>query len=243
MTPEQIAVLTAPTHPSEIEWLEAEERLRGKYPMPYTKHQAVVRRFNAAFAGEWSGEVVGQPAWHEDGPGKGHVVVVYRLSAGGCRREQGGGCRWGTGMPRGDALKGAISLALRKCASLYGFGLDLMERPCEATDLLCRAWGVYGLEPAQLDDLLAKHNRVLADIRDETAAKRAFHWLGKVLGRTQAQNPEQGQQTSQEQPQAKGQAQGKPHGQGQGGPSSAPSPSQEPPRGGQRQQHRQGASR
>jgi len=117
--------LTRPFDPAQIKQREG----RGGKMLDYLETHAVISRLNESFNGAWSFEVVSHEVTDNE------VLVRGRLSAGGHVKEQFGGSeiakRKDNGQPVSiaDDLKAAASDALKKCATLFGVGLHLYDRP------------------------------------------------------------------------------------------------------------------
>lgn len=177
-TPEQRAILEAPSRPEEIEWLRAPEKLHGGPPQPYLSQSACIRRLNAAFEGQWSLDLVAPPLWEGDAR-EGYVTVVCRISADGQIREHGGGCWYGKGMPKGDSLKGAITLSFRKACTTFGMGLDLFELPPHVVGFLTQCSLQLGLSQDEVSARICrKANKLLKEFAREDC-DRAWAYLLK----------------------------------------------------------------
>ncbi len=120
-------VLTRPFDPSQIKQREG----RGRKMLDYIETHAVITRLNEAFAGVWSFEVVDYKSM------EGEIVVQGKLTAGDVTKMQFGSSeisrRKDDGKPVsiGDDLKAAASDALKKCATLFGVGLHLYDKPAQ----------------------------------------------------------------------------------------------------------------
>jgi|GEM_PF-1534078 len=118
-------VLTRPFTPEQIRQREG----RGGTRLDYLETHSVITRLNEAFNGAWSFEVVSHEVTDNE------VLVRGRLSAGGHVKEQFGGSdiarHRDSGKPVSiaDDLKSAASDALKKCATLFGVGLHLYDKP------------------------------------------------------------------------------------------------------------------
>jgi len=118
-------VLTRPFAPDQIKQREG----RGGKMLDYLETHSVISRLNEAFAGAWSFEVISHEVT------EGEVIVHARLSAGGVTKTAFGGSdiarHRDSGKPVSiaDDLKAAASDALKKCATLFGVGLHLYDRP------------------------------------------------------------------------------------------------------------------
>ncbi len=128
LNPSQVAVIDQKTPPDIIFKRKGKS---GKY-FSYVPHNYVTRILNEAFSHAWSFEadLIAELSRGDE------LVVKGRLTVHGANgksivKEQFGQCeiprdKFGkAGMTAGDALKGAGSDALRKCASLLGIALDL----------------------------------------------------------------------------------------------------------------------
>jgi len=119
-----LEVLTRPFDPAQIKQREG----RGGKMLDYLETHAVITRLNEAFSGAWSFEAVEYKTM------EGEIIVKGRLTAQGISKEQFGGSEIDrnkqTGKPVsiGDDLKAAASDALKKCATLFGIGLELYEK-------------------------------------------------------------------------------------------------------------------
>ena len=101
--------------------------------LDYVETHTVITRLNEAFNGTWSFEAVEYKTM------EGEIIVKGRLTAEGISKEQFGsneihrhkGQDGGKGVPIsvGDDLKAAASDALKKCATLFGVGLHLYDKP------------------------------------------------------------------------------------------------------------------
>ena len=117
--------LTRPFDPAQIRQREG----RGGKMLDYLETHSVITRLNEAFAGAWSFEVLSHELL------EGEAVVHARLSAGGQSKTAFGGSDIArhreTQKPvsLSDDLKAAASDALKKCATLYGIGLHLYDKP------------------------------------------------------------------------------------------------------------------
>jgi len=122
-------VLTRPFDPAQIRQREG----RGGKMLDYLETHAVISRLNEAFNGAWSFEVVDYKTM------EGEIVVHGKLAAGGQVKTQFGSAdihrlkgqdgEKGAPLSIGDDLKAAASDALKKCATLFGVGLYLYDRP------------------------------------------------------------------------------------------------------------------
>ena len=130
MEPINLDVLTRPFAPEQIRQREG----RGGKMLDYLETHAVITRLNEAFNGAWSFEVLDFKTM------EGEIVVKGRLTAGGISKEQFGSNEIhrhkgqdgekGAPLSIGDDLKAAASDALKKCATLFGVGLELYrDRP------------------------------------------------------------------------------------------------------------------
>lgn|GEM_PF-641778 len=117
-------VLTRPFDPSQVKQREG----RGGKMLDYLETHAVITRLNEAFAGAWSFEVVEHHILDNE------VFVRGRLTAVGQTKEQFGGTEItrtkddGKALCLADDLKSAGSDALKKCATLFGVGLELYAK-------------------------------------------------------------------------------------------------------------------
>lgn len=114
---DKVSRLLAPFSASDIEFLD-----KGGGSFAYVSHPACTRRLIEVFGLEWSFEIAETKIEGEQ------VAVLGRLTAGCASRMAWGGSRVMKG-DLDDALKGAGSFALKKCASLFGIGLHLWENP------------------------------------------------------------------------------------------------------------------
>ena len=145
------------TPPSEIKQRQG----RGNSSLSYVSQGYVTERLNIAFGFNWDFQVTD---WRLEEDGR-QIVVVAELSVPDptlpgrmIRKVQFGGAdvnRYSTGTNAGkaislaDDLKSAASDALKKCASLFGIGLDLYGRegdPMEEDDYA--APSSAGVKPA-----------------------------------------------------------------------------------------------
>ena len=123
-----LEVLTRPFDPAQIKQREG----RGGKMLDYLETHAVITRLNEAFSGAWSFEAVEYKTM------EGEIIVKGRLAAQGITKEQFGSNeihrhkgqdnQKGTPVSVGDDLKAAASDALKKCATLFGVGLELYEK-------------------------------------------------------------------------------------------------------------------
>ncbi len=121
--------LTRPFTPEQIRQREG----RGGKLLDYVEAHSVITRLNEAFNGAWSFEAVEYKTL------EGEIVVKGRLTAQGITKEQFGSSEVhrhkgqdgekGAPVSIGDDLKAAASDALKKCATLFGVGLHLYEKP------------------------------------------------------------------------------------------------------------------
>lgn len=117
-------VLTRQFSPDQVKQREG----RGGKMLDYLETHAVITRLNESFEGAWSFEVLEYKLLDAE------VLVRGRLTAGGQRKEQFGGSeiarRKDTGDPvsLADDLKSAGSDCLKKCATLFGVGLELYTK-------------------------------------------------------------------------------------------------------------------
>ena len=94
----------------------------------YLETHRVIQRLNEAFEGKWSFKVVDTQRLDRE------VVVLGELEAEGITKQQYGGSditlRRDNKEPvsLGDDMKGAASDSLKKCATLFGVGLQLYEK-------------------------------------------------------------------------------------------------------------------
>jgi hypothetical protein len=116
LTKEIIEQLAEPFGPEDIEYVR-----KGGGELAYVSYPAVVQRLDAVVPGEWS-FTFKEAHWTAD-----YVSVVCDLTVAGCTRSQAGGMS--AKRDQGDALKGAMSYALRKAASLFQVGLHLWTNP------------------------------------------------------------------------------------------------------------------
>jgi hypothetical protein len=124
-----LEVLTRPFDPAQIRQREG----RGGKMLDYLETHAVITRLNEAFNGAWSFEVVDYKTM------EGEIIVQGKLTAGGqvkaqfgsadIHRARGEDGQKGAPVSIGDDLKAAASDALKKCATLFGVGLHLYDRP------------------------------------------------------------------------------------------------------------------
>lgn len=107
---------------------------RGGKMLDYLETHAVIARLNEAFDGAWSFEVADYKTM------EGEIVVQGKLTAGGRTKEQFGSSeisRFGSGDKQGqpicigDDMKSAGSDALKKCATLFGVGLQLYDKSAQ----------------------------------------------------------------------------------------------------------------
>ena len=123
-----LEVLTRPFDPAQIKQREG----RGGKMLDYLETHAVITRLNEAFNGAWSFEAVEYKTM------EGEIIVKGRLTAQGITKEQFGSNEIhrhkgqdgekGAPVSIGDDLKSAASDALKKCATLFGIGLELYEK-------------------------------------------------------------------------------------------------------------------
>jgi len=118
----KIEVLERPFDKSQIKQRPG----RGGQMLDYVETPAVIRRLNEAFDYNWHFEVMEYQITDTE------AVVLAKLTANGITKMQFGSSaiskgKDGTIYNTGDALKGAASDALKKCATLFGVGLHLYE--------------------------------------------------------------------------------------------------------------------
>lgn len=95
------------------------------YTVDYIETPTVINRMNEAFQGEWSFKILDHKLLEDV------VVVLGELTAGGITKQQFGTCELsheseeGVLFSLGDGMKAAASDALKKCATLFGLGLQL----------------------------------------------------------------------------------------------------------------------
>ncbi|MEE2708261.1 MAG: Rad52/Rad22 family DNA repair protein [Gemmatimonadota bacterium] len=95
------------------------------YTVDYIETPTVITRMNEAFQGEWSFKILDHKLLEDV------VVVLGELTAGGITKQQFGTCELshegeeGVLFSLGDGMKAAASDALKKCATLFGLGLQL----------------------------------------------------------------------------------------------------------------------
>jgi hypothetical protein len=128
MEPINLDVLTRPFAPEQIRQREG----RGGKMLDYLETHAVIARLNEAFNGAWSFEVLDFKTM------EGEIVVHGKLTAVGVTKTQFGSSEVhrlkgqdgekGAPVSIGDDLKAAASDALKKCATLFGVGLELYRR-------------------------------------------------------------------------------------------------------------------
>lgn len=92
--------------------------------LSYLPHDVVTRQLNEVFELQWSFKVEVIQVNSDECIVKG-ILVIHTTGDVDITKEQYGSQVVLKGMQVGDALKGAGSDALRKCASLLGVGLDL----------------------------------------------------------------------------------------------------------------------
>lgn len=91
----------------------------------YLETPTVIIRMNEAFLGEWSFKILEHQMLDDV------IVVLGELTAAGVTKQQFGTCELnhegeeGNVFSIGDAMKAAASDALKKCATLFGIGLQL----------------------------------------------------------------------------------------------------------------------
>ncbi|MBT5876389.1 MAG: hypothetical protein HOH43_23400 [Candidatus Latescibacteria bacterium] len=91
----------------------------------YLETPTVINRMNEAFLGEWSFKILEHQMLDDV------IVVLGELTAAGVTKQQFGTCELnqegeeGNVFSIGDAMKAAASDALKKCATLFGIGLQL----------------------------------------------------------------------------------------------------------------------
>jgi len=122
-------VLTRPFSPEQIRQREG----RGGTRLDYLETHSVITRLNEAFNGAWSFEVLDFKTM------EGEIVVHGKLTAGGqvkaqfgsadIHRTRGEDGEKGAPISIGDDLKAAASDSLKKCATLFGVGLHLYDKP------------------------------------------------------------------------------------------------------------------
>jgi hypothetical protein len=121
MNEQVMKVLTTPFPKDLIK----SRRGAGGQQFAYVEIAEVIQRLNDAFAHEWNFEIVSRDIVEDQ------VVVHGRLSALGCVKEEIGGAMVtrrtddGTAMSIADDVKVAASDCVKRCARLFGLGLDL----------------------------------------------------------------------------------------------------------------------
>ncbi len=117
-------ILEALTRPFDASQIRQREGRGGKM-LDYLETHSVITRLNEAFTGQWSFEVLAHEVT------EGEAIVHGRLTAGGVTKTAFGGSDIArhreTQKPVSvaDDLKSAASDALKKCATLFGIGLQL----------------------------------------------------------------------------------------------------------------------
>lgn len=119
----ELSKLIEPFPPEMIRQREG----RGGKKLDYLETHSVITRLNEAFAGDWSFEILEYRILDNE------VVVHGKLTAAGQTKSQFGGSdisRYQNSdkpVSISDDLKSAGSDALKKCATLFGVGLQLYE--------------------------------------------------------------------------------------------------------------------
>lgn len=123
----QMIPLESLTRPFSPEQVKQREGRSGKR-LDYLETHAVISRLNESFEGQWSFEV---RSWKVQ---ENEVVVEGALTAEGITKTQFGGSdvtrakETGEVVSVSDDLKAAASDALKKCATLFGVGLELYRK-------------------------------------------------------------------------------------------------------------------
>lgn len=135
LNPVNLETLTRPFVSSQIQSREG----RGGKMNSYLETHSIITRLNEAFSGAWSFEVEVMAFPVSDA----QILVKGRLTAGGVTKEQyganeidrrkGQSGEQGAPVSIGDDLKAAASDALKKCATLFGVGLELYEKKSQGT--------------------------------------------------------------------------------------------------------------
>lgn len=163
-----LEVLTRPFTPNQIKQREG----RGGKMLDYLETHAIITRLNEAFDGAWSFDVMENRILDNE------VVVHGRLTAGTTSKSQFGSSevvrRKNDGEPVsiGDDLKSAASDALKKCATLFGVGLELyhkgggIERPTKAQldriEELTKNYAISDEDRKTVEETIAKMTRAEA---------------------------------------------------------------------------------
>jgi len=147
---------------------------RGGITLDYLEAHTVITRLNEAFEGCWSFEVLEHRVLDDE------VVVHGQLTAGGIVKGQFGGSEIsrlrdsGKPVSISDDLKAAASDCIKKCASLFGVGLELyqkgdrrgIERPTDEQldriDELAKHFAISDEDKKTIADSIAKMTRAEA---------------------------------------------------------------------------------
>ncbi len=125
-------VLTRPFDPAQIKQREG----RGGKMLDYLETHAVITRLNEAFNGAWSFEAVEYKTMEGEIIVKGRLTAVFickeQFGSNEIHRHKGQAGEKGAPVSIGDDLKAAASDALKKCATLFGVGLELYEKKGQA---------------------------------------------------------------------------------------------------------------
>lgn len=112
------------TRPFDAAQVKNRKGPRGKM-LDYVEAHSVIARLNEACDGEWSFRVLDHEVTDEE------VLVLGELSVEGVTKQQFGSKQREENVPLGDSAKAAASDSLKKCATLFGVGLELYMKGTE----------------------------------------------------------------------------------------------------------------
>ncbi len=163
-----LEVLTRPFSPEQIRQREG----RGGKMLDYLETHVIITRLNEAFDGGWSFDIMESRILDNE------CLVHGRLTAGTISKSQFGGSEIvrrrddSSPLSISDDLKSAASDALKKCATLFGVGLELyhkgggIERPTEAQleriDELSKNFAISDEDRKTVEEAISKMSRVEA---------------------------------------------------------------------------------
>jgi hypothetical protein len=177
-------VLTQRTPPDALRWRKG----RGGEQLVYVEQAWVNRQLNNAFGWNWDFSVVEWRLFPEADPSEAVVLgrLTVRTPEGVITKEQFGRVEIkkakGTGLPLsvGDDLKGAASDAMKKCASMLGLGLDLMEkqeREFSASPERAKYWEAVKRENLDVQRALAGEAWAMGEENSPRALNKALKGL------------------------------------------------------------------
>ena len=155
------------TRPFDASLVKKRKGPRGKI-LDYLEAHTVIARLNDAFAGEWSFSVLSHDVSDEE------VLVLGELSADGVTKQQFGSKTREENVPLGDSAKAAASDALKKCATLFGVGLELYLKDKEDENNHQSDRGTQGGGDGRANEEdLTEAQRTLREHRHNNTAKEA----------------------------------------------------------------------